>query len=65
MTETEKLLRDIQTLRESIQIDLDDLASNPLREEERKNLCAHIELCQTELKNLLERLLSSNDDNSN
>ena len=45
MTGTEKLLRDIQTLRESIQIDWDDLDSNPLREEERKNIRVHIELC--------------------
>ena len=65
MTETEKLIRDIQTLRESIQIDLADLASNPLREETRKNIRVHIELCQIELKNLLERLWSLDDDNSN
>ena len=63
MNETEKLIRDIQALRESMQIDLDDLASNPLREEERKNIRVHIELCQTELKNLLERLWSLDDDN--
>jgi hypothetical protein len=31
MTDTEKLLRDIQSLRESIQIDWVDLDSNPLR----------------------------------
>jgi hypothetical protein len=65
MTETEKLLRDIQTLRESIHIDWDDLASNPLREEERKNIRVHIELCQIELKNLLDRLWSLDVDNSN
>ena len=52
MTETEKLIRDIQTLRESIQIDLADLASNPLREEKRKNIRVHIELCQIELKKI-------------
>lgn len=65
MTETEKLLRDIQTLRESIQIDWADLDSNPLREEERKNIRMHLELCQTELKNLIERLLAMDEDNSN
>lgn len=65
MTETEKLLRDIQTLRESIQIDWADLDSNPLREEERKNIRMHLELCQTELKNLIERLLALDEDNSN
>ncbi len=65
MTETEKLLRHIQTVRESIKIDWADLDSNPLREEERKNIRLHIELCQTELKDLLDRLLASDDDNSN
>ena len=65
MTETERLLRDIGKLRESIQIDWADLDSNPLREEERKNIRLHLELCQTELKNLLDRLLALDDDNSN
>ena len=36
MTDTGKVLRDIHTLRESIQIDWEELYSNPLREEERK-----------------------------
>ena len=56
MTEIEKVLRDIHTLRESIKIDLADLCSNPLREEERRKLHAHLELCQAELKTLIERL---------
>ena len=38
MNEIEKLLRDIHTLRESIQIDWDELYSNPLREEERREI---------------------------
>ena len=65
MTETEKLLRHIEALRESIKIDWADLNSNPLREEERKNIRLHLELCQTELKNLLERLWALDDDISN
>jgi len=65
MTETERLLRDIRTLRESIKIDWGDLDSNPLREEERKHIRMHLEQCQTELKDLLDRLLALNDDISN
>jgi len=65
MTGTEKLLRDIHTLRESIQIDWDELYSNPLREEERKEIRRHLELCQAELKALIERLWTLEEDNSN
>jgi hypothetical protein len=61
MTETEKLLRDIETLRESIQIDWDDLHSNPLREEERNIVRTHLEACQAELKKLIERFLASSE----
>jgi len=56
MSEIAKLLRDIHTLRESIQIDWEELYSNPLREEERREIRKHLELCQAELKKLLERL---------
>lgn len=55
MTETEKLLRQIQTLKESIEVDWDDLASNPVREDERKHIRTHLELCQAELKDLIDR----------
>lgn len=65
MTNTEKLLRDITTLKESIEIEWDDLASNPLREEEREKIRLHIEQCQAELQNLLERLTAVAEDNSN
>jgi hypothetical protein len=61
MTDTEKLIRDIQTLRESMQIDMDDLSSNPLREEEMKAIRGHLEKCQAELKKLLEKLWSADD----
>jgi hypothetical protein len=65
MTETEKMLRDIQTLRESIQIDWADLATNPLREEERKHLRTHLELCQAELKKLIQQLWVPEEGNPN
>ncbi len=62
MTKAEKLLRDIEALRESIEIEFDDLASNPLREVERESLRAHIESCQTELRILLRKLTSRVED---
>ena len=65
MTESEKLLCDIHALRESIQIDWDDLYANPLREVERKEIRAHLELCQAELKALIDRLLTLEESNSN
>ena len=65
MTDTAKLLRDIHTLRESIQIDWDELYSNPLREEERREIRKHLELCQAELTTLIEQLVGLEKDNSN
>jgi hypothetical protein len=56
MPQVEKLLRDIHTLRESIQIDWEELCSNPLREAEREEVRKHMEICQSELKELLEKL---------
>jgi hypothetical protein len=64
MTETEKLMRHIETLRESIKIDWADLNSNPLREKEREDIRSHLEICQAELKSLLDRLLASEDGKS-
>jgi hypothetical protein len=58
MSETEKLLRDIHTLRESIQIDWDELYANPLREAERRQIRRHLSQCQAELCTLIERLLA-------
>ena len=65
MTKAEKLLRDIATLKDSIEIEWDDLASNPLRETERESIRVHIEQCQAELQTLLERLTAGANDNSN
>ena len=64
MADTAKLLRDIHTLRESIQIDWEELYSNPLREDERREIRKHLGLCQAELKTLLEKLEGFEDDNS-
>jgi len=65
MTDTGKLLRGIHTLRESIQIDWEELYSNPLREEERREIRMHLELCQAELKNLIGQLEAFEEGNSN
>jgi len=65
MTKAEQLLRDIEALRESIEIEWDDLASNPIREGERETIRLHIERCQAELQTLLRRLRTGADDNSN
>ena len=65
MSEITKLLRDIHTLRESIQIDWEELYSNPLREEERREIRKHLELCQAELKTLIEQLVGLEEGNSN
>ena len=56
MPAVQQLLRDIHSLRESIKIDWEALYANPLREQERRDIHKHIELCQEELKLLLERL---------
>ncbi len=59
MTNGQKLLRDIAALKESIEIQWDDLALHPLREEEGEVVRLHIEQCQAELQNLLERLITA------
>lgn len=65
MTDTGKLLRGIHTLRELIQIDWEELYSNPLREEERREIRKHLELCQAELKSLIDQLVGLEEDRSN
>jgi hypothetical protein len=42
MAIAQKLLQNIATLNELIEMEWDDVASNPLREEERKNICLQI-----------------------
>jgi hypothetical protein len=57
MTEKERLIRDIVTLRESINRDWADLTSlSSLSHDERTAIRAHIEQCVQDLTNLTERL---------
>jgi hypothetical protein len=56
MTEKELLLRDIRTIRETINRDWADLTHLSLSHDERTALRAHIEQCVLDLKGLIERL---------
>ena len=64
MPAVKKLLRDIDELRELIQIDWEELYANPLRDQERRDLHKHIKLCQAELKVLLEKLSELDEESS-
>jgi hypothetical protein len=61
MTPTEKLLRDIETLRASVRTDWADLGTKSLSKEERAGIRQHIEICNAELKGLLEKLWKLED----
>jgi len=50
MTKREKLLRDIETLRESIRQEWADMAQLSLTAEERAGIGRHIQLCIEELQ---------------
>ena len=54
MTAAEKLFREIEELKEAIQIDWDYLNSNVHREEERVRVRSHLDRCEDELKRLTE-----------
>lgn len=56
MTSQEKLQRDIDTLRESIKLEWQDIATKQLNITERQDIKQHIQWCTDELKNLYERL---------
>ena len=57
MTEKEMLLRDIRTVRETINRDWADLITSlSLSHDERTALRAHIEQCVQDLKGLIKRL---------
>jgi hypothetical protein len=56
MTEKEMLLRDIRTVRETINRDWADLTHLSLSHDEQTALRAHIERCVEDLKGLTERL---------
>jgi hypothetical protein len=55
MTKREKLLRDIDTLRESIRQEWTDMAQLSLTAEERARIGRHIQLCIEELHDLFRR----------
>jgi hypothetical protein len=59
MTEREKLLRDIQGLRESINLNWVDLARLDLSSDERAGIRQNTELLVAELQELLKRLSAS------
>jgi len=57
MTEKERLIRDIVTLRDSINRDWANFTSlSSLSHDERTAIRTHIEQCVQDLKNLTERL---------
>jgi len=57
MTEKQRLIRDIITLRDSINRDWADLTSlSSLSHDERTAIRGHIEQCVQDLQNLTERL---------
>jgi hypothetical protein len=57
MTEKEMLLRDIRTVRETINRDWAELITSlSLSHDERTAVRAHIEQCVQDLKGLIERL---------
>ncbi len=60
MTEKQKLIREIETLRESIRTDWQDLATKPLQPNDRKEIRQHIDSCIADLKIVLEQLVDSN-----
>jgi hypothetical protein len=61
MTAAEKLFREIEELKEAIQIDWDYLSSNVHREEERERVRNHLDRCEVELKKLRERYSACTD----
>jgi hypothetical protein len=56
MNQKEKLLRDIETLRESVRHDWRDLSAVQLSQEDRAGIKKHIQCCLAELKELEKKL---------
>jgi len=56
MTSQEKLQRDIDTLRESIKLNWQDIAIKQLSATQRQGVKQHVQWCTDELKKLYERL---------
>ncbi len=56
MTEADRILRDIDTLRRSVSIDWEDLTGLTLTPEQRLGILRHVGFCIDELKDLYARL---------
>jgi hypothetical protein len=56
MTPKQKILRNTKTLRESIRLDVIELAKKFWSDDERKQIRDHAALCVSELNDLIERL---------
>ncbi len=59
MTTKDKILRDTNTLRQSIQLDDVDLANQAWSEDERSEVLAFTVQCALDLKEVIERLAVS------
>lgn len=62
MTDREKVLRDIETMLESIRIDRQDLANLPRSPAERAGILKHIGICMGYLEELRLRLDEADDE---
>lgn len=61
LTETEKLLRDIEGKRETISLEYWELAKKDLDPTERSSRFAYIDQCGKDLREMLKRLWSLRD----
>jgi hypothetical protein len=64
MTETEKLIREIDLLRETIRREWFDIRLDTLTHDDRVVIREHIDRCHADLKILLDRLWNLGDGNS-
>jgi hypothetical protein len=65
MTEAETLIREIESLRETIRREWFNIRLDTLTHDDRVVIRDHIERCHTDLKILLDRLWNLADENSN
>jgi hypothetical protein len=65
MTEAEKLIRGIESLRETIRREWFNIRLEALTHDDRVVIREHIERCHADLKILLDRLWNLDDGNSN
>lgn len=64
MSETEKLIREIDLLRETIRREWFDIRLDTLTHDDRVVIREHIDRCHADLKILLDRLWNLGDGNS-